>query len=168
MAEWMNDFYSDTELLPRFTALDLALTPKLKSAKWLLQTWFNKPHIEEITNSWMRVKQTFLLDQSSIKQIFLPLKRLTGRVSRLRVKRRVKRGLKPWLGSPWDPSHGFFRATLRIFIIFTNAFMNLLLTYLLMFSINSIIFVYYASFLIFNVHLGSQGIPCDLSHAVGL
>ena len=69
MAEWMNDFYSDTELLPRFTALDLALTPKLKSAKWLLQTWFNKPHIEEITNSWMRVKQTFLLDQSSIKQI---------------------------------------------------------------------------------------------------
>src|SRR6218665_1221188 len=69
---------------------------------------------------------------------------------------------------PWDPSHGFFRATLRIFIIFTNTFMNLLLTYLLMFSINSIIFVYYASFLIFNVHLGSQGIPCDLSHAVGL
>jgi len=66
----------------------------------------------------------------------------------------------------WGPKgHVFSRATLRIFIIFTSAFTSLLLTYLLMFSINSVIFVY-VSFLIFNFHLGFLGTPFDLSHAV--
>jgi len=64
-----------------------------------------------LVNSWARLSFTHFKRRS-----FLTLKRLTG--------------------VPWDPSHGFFRVTLRIFIIFTNTFMNLSLTYLLMFSIN--------------------------------
>src|SRR6218665_3612320 len=83
-----------------------------------------------ILNSCLKVTKEF--------EFFLDHQAACSRVLVLYKRLRRASPSSDWLGSFEAPVMVFSRATLGIFIIFTNAFMNLLLTYLLMFSINSV------------------------------